>query len=723
MSDTSNSEKSQPDSNSSKPEGFERFLKKDGKAGTNDLLRELKETASVYVDNRRFGNYFEQDATVFGSVAGRDSGKWAKALSGDVVGKILIENIEKVSSVYVETVSYTQASFVLRDKHILVLSGHQNFGKQTTAVHLLSSLSDCEVFELNPALDNLGMLECEANQAYLIDTLTPGEGNQQKLDSYVLKRLSHKFKQNNSYLVITVDSSWHFSQRTLDDYILNWQSIPERQIILKNHLKWYLKNQYIENIDSVLQTDLVQSLLNDKLLPGDLDRLAELLAKVIRDELDLEEALSRFSVRVQQQVESWFNEHSKLNERVFFITLAVLSGSKSQAIEESSTHLQSLIQPKSDQQNEEKNKETDYFFGTTRSSFLKGLYASLDKGVENTNHGLSQIEIINLDNSVFQPAIISYVWNEYSRLREPILLWLKELGSHKNFDVSSRAAAAIGELSKYDFTTVLEKTLQPWANSEDERLRKLAALSLSISVMDSNLAPQVLALLSNWCGLKNNSYLRWTATVAYGGYVGFRFPDIALRNLLKIVKSTNESEDEQLFFPAAESIITLFQSGKFISDQYFNVLSEINQWIEQAKSNSEKVSALIVFLLLACEAKISLDSENNELPTLLWLIWEEKQQLGQNSDAEQTYEKKIVSLLRYSLILNPKTRKFILEQLGTWCELADNDRRWYPVLGTIFYQLIIQGNQHEKDRIFSYLKRWSSTSITANKIYRKLSRT
>lgn len=720
MSNTSNSENSQPERNSSKPEGFERFLKKEGKAGANDLLQELKETASVYVDNRRFGNYFEQDATVYGSVAGRDYGKWAKALSANVVGKILIENIEKVRSVYVETVSYTQASSVLRDKHILVLSGHQNFGKQTTAVRLLSSLSDGEVFEVNPALDNIGMLECEANQAYLIDTLTPGEGNQQKIDSYVLKSLSHKFKQNNSYLVITVDSSWHLSQRTLDDYILNWQTLPERKILLNNHLEWYLKNQYLEEIDSVLEADLVQSFLNDKLLPGDLDRLAELLANVIRDELDLEEALSRFSVRVQQQVESWFKEHSKLNERVFFITLAVLSGSKSQAIEESSTRLQSLIQPKSDN-DQEKNIETDYFFGTTRSSFLKGLYASLDKGVENTNHGTSQIEIINLDNSAFQPAIISYVWNEYSRLREPILLWLNELGTHKNFDVSSRAAAAVGELSKYDFTTVLEKTLQPWANSEDERLRKLAALSLSIPVMDSNLAPQVLALLDHWCGLKNNFYLRWTATVAYGGYVGFRFPDIALRNLLKIAKSTNESEDEQLFFAAAESIIILFQAGKFISGQYFKVLRDIYQWIEQAKSNSEKVSGLIVFIFLAYESKISLNSENNNLPTLLWLIWEEKEQLSQNPDIEPTYERIIISLLRHSLILNPTSRKIILEEMHNWCKLADNDRRWYPVLGTIFYQLIIQGNQHEKDRIFSYLKRWSSISMTADKIYRKLS--
>jgi hypothetical protein len=723
VSDASNSEK-QAESNSSIPEGFERFVK-DSKAETNDLLRDLKATAGVYIDNRSIGNYFEQEARVYGSVAGRDYGKQTTTLSGDVVGKILIENIEKICSVYVETPNYTQALSVLQEKHILVLSGNQNWGKQTTAVRLLSNLLGSEVFELNPAINNLSVLECEANQAYLIDTLTLGEGNKQKIDNYVVKSLSHKFKQNDSYLVITLDSRWHLSREISDDYILNWHFLPEREIILKKHLAWYLRNQSVqEEIDALIQDEGVQSLLNDnKLLPGDLDRLAELLAKVIRDELTPEEALSRLSIRVQQQVESWFAKHSDLKERVFFITLAVLSGSKSQAIEESSVQLQSFIQPKSDKdKDEDKDTETDPIFGKTRSSFLKELCASLGKGVENTNHGLSQIEIIQLDNSAFQPAILSYAWNEYSRLREPILLWLNKLGSHKNFDVSSRAAAAVGELSKYDFTTVLETTLQPWASSEDERLRKLAAFSLSIPVTDSNVAPQVLALLHHWCGLNNNFYLRWTATVAYGGYVGWRFPDIALRDLLKIVKSRNESENEQLFFMAAESITALFQAGKFISGQYLKVLNEIYQWIEQAKLNREKISGLLVFIFLAIEAKISLDSENNDLPTLLWLLWEEKEQLSQNPNAERAYKRTIVSMLRHSLVLNPTTRKIILEELHEWCKLADSDRRWYPVVGGIFYQLIIQGNEHEKDRIFESLKRWSSTdnSNTASKILSKI---
>jgi hypothetical protein len=722
VSDPSNSEKKPPESNSSIPDGFERFVK-DGKGETNDLLRDLKATASVYIDNRSIGNYFEQEARVYGSVAGRDYGKRTTTLSGDVVGKILIENIEKICSVYVETPNYTQALSVLHEKHIVVLSGNQNWGKQTTAVRLLSNLYRGEVFELNPAIDNLSVLECEANQAYLIDTLTLGDGNKQKIDNYVVKSLSHKFKQNDSYLVITLDSRWHLSQEISDDYILNWHFLPEREIILKKHLAWYLRNQSVqEKIDALIQDEGVQSLLNDnKLLPGDLDRLAELLAKVIRDELTLEEALSRLSSRVQKQVESWFAKHSDLKERVFFITLAVLSGSKSQAIEESSAQLQSFIQPKSDK-DEDKDTETDPIFGKTRSSFLKELCASLNKGVENTNHGLSQIEIIQLDNSAFQPAILSYTWNEYSRLREPILLWLNKLGSHKNFDVSSRAAAAVGELSKYDFTTVLETILQPWANSEDERLRKLAAFSLSIPVTDSNVAPQVLALLHHWCGLNNNFYLRWTATVAYGGYVGWRFPDIALRDLLKIVKSRNDSENEQLFFMAAESITALFQAGKFISGQYLKVLSEIYQLIQQAKLKHEKVSGLLVFIYLAIEAKISLDSENNDLPTLLWLLREEKEQLSQSPNVERAYERNIVSLLRHSLVLNPTIRKIILQELHEWCELADRDRRWYPVVGTIFYQLIIQGNEHEKERLFSHLERWSSInrSNTAGRILSKL---
>lgn len=718
MSQTTNPEKGSVEPNSSIPEEYERLVK-DGNARTNELLRELKAATSVYIDNRNIGNYFEQDAQVYGSVAGRDHGKSATALSGHIVGKILIESIEKVCSVYVETSSYTHADSVLREKHILVLSGHSNFGKQTTAVRLLSTFSQGEVFELNPSLDNLSVLECEKNQVYLIDTLTPREGNQQKIDNYVLKSLSHKFKQNDSYLIITVDSRWHFFRETLDDYILNWQALPTREIVLKKHLAWYLRNQSIkEEIDPLLQTDLVQSLLDDKLLPGDLDRLAELLAKVIRKELALEEALSRFSIRVQQQVKSWFETHSDLKKRVFFITLAVLNESQSQAIEEASTRLQYLIQPKL---NKDEDTYIDPIFGTTRSSFIKDLCASLDKAVENTNHGFSPIEIIKLDNSAFQPAILSYVWNEYSGLREPLLLWLNELGSHRSVDVSSRAAAAVGELSKYDFTTVLEKTLQPWANSQDERLRRLAGLSLSIPVMDSNLAPQVLALLHHWSSLNNNFYLRWTATVAYGGYVGWRFPDIALRDLLKIAKSGNESGNEQLFFMAAESITTLFEAGKFISGQYLKVLSEIYQWIKQAKFEREKVLGSFVFLLLALEAKISLDSENNNLPTLLWLIWEEKEQLAHNPDTESVYKETIVNLLQICLNLKP-IRKNVLKELHNWCKLADYDVRWYPVLGGIFYQLIIQGNEREKHRIFDYLRRLSSTdnTNTAGKILSKI---
>jgi hypothetical protein len=693
------------------PEDFERFFK-DDKTDSNDLIQGLK-AATVYIDNRSIGNYFEPDARIYGNVSARN---YEKQLSKEIIGQVFIKNIEKIRSVYIETLDYIRVSSVLNSKHILVLWGSPKFGKQTTAVQLLSSVSEGEVFEINPAIEDLTLFDCVSNKSYLIDTLTPSNGEVQKINNHVLKGLSQKLNQKNSYLIITLDSRWYFPQDVLDEYIFQWRVLPNSEETLLKHLQWYSKNQNIESdIHALIQVDPVQVILKDKLLPGDLDQLAELLSKVITKECELEESLSYFNIRIKQQVEFWFEQNLNFSYRIFFITLAILNGCKYQAVDDASQRLQSLSQSLHD-----KEVETDTcpIFERTRSSFLKDVCASLDQGFENTERGLSPVEIVKLDNSGFQPAILSFVWHEYNRLREPLLLLLYELGSDPSFDVRSRAAAAVGELSRYDFTSVLEKVLRPWANSQDQRLQKLAALALSIPIFDSNLAPQVLGLLHNWSGLTNNIRLRWTAIAAYGGYVGLRFPDVAMRDLFDIAKSGNEF----LFLAVAESITMLFQAGRLLSSQYFNILNTIQIWTREAKSDDDRLLSLLIFWLLMHRAKHIEDSSNNHLPTILWLIWQEKEWVKQNKIATQAYKDIVAFLVKESLNLNQITRKLILEELHEWLRFSDYDYRFYPVLGSFFYSLISHGNKHEKDRILSYLKRWSSieSSNTASKILFKI---
>lgn len=678
-------------------EEFERSVK-DGKVDTSELRQGLKEAATVYIDNRSVGNYFERDARIHGSVFNREYSRSSSTSSQEVVGQILIENIEKVREVYVETSEYYNALSVLKSQHVLVLWGNQKFGKQTTALHLCSSLSEGKIFEINPTIQDLNSIEFKSNQSYLIDNLTPSDGKEQKVNNYILKNLSQNFKQKNSYLVITIDSYWTFD-REMGEYVFSWNTLPDSKDTLDKHLRWYLQEQSATtDIEQLVKNHEIQSILENKLLPGDLDRLADLLSKVLTKEFELHEALSHFTIRIHQQVKSWFSEHSDISQRIFLVALAILNGCKYQDVDNASQKLQLLVQALS---NEDENNNIEPIFEKTRSSFLKEVGASLAQGLQNTERGLSPVEIVELNNSKFQPVILSYVWHEYNRLREPLLTLLYELGENPSFEVRTRAAAAVGELSRFDFSAVLDRVLRPWANSENLRLQRLAALALSIPIFDSNIAPQVLGLLNNWSTLKNNPSLRLTATIAYGGYVGLRFPDVALRDLFAIAKSG----DEFLFLAVAESITTLFEAGSFSSGQYFNVLDAIKTWIIKAKD--DELLSLLIFWRVLNRAKIATDSTNNLLSTVLWLLWQEREWAKHADEPIEIYREIVIFLVRQSLNLKA-TRKLILEELHLWLKLSDGDRNLYPVLGSFFYQLVIQSDKHEQERIFFYLKNWSS---------------
>jgi hypothetical protein len=125
------------------PERFERFVK-DDQADTNDLLKGLK-VATVYIDNRSIGNYFEQDARIYGSVSAREYRGYSSNFSKEIVGQVLIENVDKIRSVYIETSDYSHIISTLNNKNILVLWGDPNLGKQTTALHFLSSVTKSEI--------------------------------------------------------------------------------------------------------------------------------------------------------------------------------------------------------------------------------------------------------------------------------------------------------------------------------------------------------------------------------------------------------------------------------------------------------------------------------------------------------------------------------------------------------------------------------------------------
>lgn len=666
--------------------------------------------ASVYIDARSGGVFFGGEAHITGDVVGRrqvkQTLKQANEIYADTIaGRVLGEDLGKTRNVYVKPSLYDRACRVLSEKQVLILRGQAHWGKWTTALHLFLSLQVEEILELKPdvVLDDILSFEVGERKGYLVDTLAPDSA--QKLSPTVLNRISECLRKKDCYLVITVDSRVSLSKTALSNNLVIWNELPDSTQVLQAHFGWYLTDRdELAQALELSKTNEVRQLLGTHLMPGEVDRLAELLTNVVHSELELAEALSRFESRALQRVEEWFESHTELEKRTFMISLAVLSGASYQSVSSADERLQSLIRPTPV---EDESPDTQFIFGS-RSQRVQDACAHFSQGYEETEFGRSPVEILELDNPTFQPAVLHYIWNEYGRLRKPLVDWLKELGIQANFDVRTRVAAAVGELSKYNFGYIKGEILLPWANHQDKKARAAAAFALGIPAWEGEFAPQVLGLLHHWSTLRNNWKLNWAAAAAYGSLVGLRFPDIALRDLHSIA----QAKDLRLFAVLNRSVINLIQAGQVEPDYYFKVLDALIAWTSPPIDKIVALTGLLIFLDLVLDVKTEAVPDAEKWPALLWL-----------SQEDTAYRERITSLWRRAL--NTKlARKPALETLRQLLRVVDDDARLYFPTEQIIRELARQGVEREQERLRYHLNRWAmdskEQSTSADRLLRAL---
>lgn len=701
-------------------------------------FREIVETlftsqkiASIYIDARSGGAFFSGDTQIGGDVVGggrvnrtifeesvsgaihTGSGSIYSGSGGDENGKsgsirfgrVIQTDIRKIQRVYVQPYPYQQALQILQEKHLVILWGQMHWGKWTTAIHLLAGVQKMPIRELNPNVE-LAQLQGDTlppDGSYILDTLQSEKAV--GLAPFWLNQLSEQLCQSKSYLIITVDSRVTLNREQLSDYLTLWNELPSVTDLLSKHLPWYLDDvQLIEHATTLQKEQRVLQLLETTLRPRDVDHLATLIAQAARGDVALDDALARFTAQAYGLVENWFREHRALDERCFMIATAVLNGAKYQHVIDAQEALRNLLQPPSPKDAEESSGDT--VFSQPRSSRIKEVLAHLVQGYEVTEFGRTPIEQMVLDNPSMQPAVLHYVWYEYDRLRPPLLAWLQRLGLHASFDVRTRAAAAVGELSKFDFAYIRKEVLLPWANAGTAG-RASASVALGIPAWESEFAPQVLGLLHHWSTLPNNQNLRWTAAAAYGGLVGLRFPDAALRNLYIIAQAL----DPVLHLVAGSAIITLFNMGAQMPQFYSQVLTLMVEWTDVRGASFQQLTGLSVFLNLARECHVRVEPGDELWVTLLWLAQNDTF-LGQ------------ISQLWQRALNDKRSRLIALDVLQGWLRQVDTYPHMYTTSEALFTQLYEEGSEREKARIVTYLGRWHTlakqTIQSAGKILDKL---
>ena len=392
------------------------------------------------------------------------------------------------------------------------------------------------------------------------------------------------------------------------------------------------------------------------------------------------------------KVECWFESHQDPEQRILMITLAVLNGSNYQVAIEASTRLKCLIYPPSD-------REESFASGvvqttTRRTKRLEKVYAHLEDGYENKEYGQDRIKRVMFNEPELQSAVLQYIWEEEDAYCNSILTWIEELGSHPSFEIRIIAAAVAGELSSYTFGTVKDKVFLPWAKSDKPFVQRLAALALSVPAYNEHqdVSQQALKLVSHWSSLTNSPKLRWTAIVAYGTYVGLRFPSLALDKLYEVV----QSDDGHFFSVIAESVVNLFETSKFVSSQNIIVLNALEKWTEHTPKTPTHRLGSLIFIGIMHESKISVPSSNKQIPTLLFL-----------STELQKHEDSVIRLLQR--VLNLKlTRSIGLDESQRWLKVANGDRSLCKTMGRILFKICKTGNDRERERIGVCLSTWVS---------------
>ncbi len=697
---------------------------------TNDMKQLLEQilqgraVSSIYVDARSGGSYFQGTIGTMGDVVGGDvvysEPPYASPKSASPVperlpqsllaGRFLDSAIKKVISVYVQPSYYDNAKQLLATKRVVVLVGNSQSGRRTTAIHLCYHISRVEpatnepkIFEINPTIrvNDLRNMPFDHDKVYILHVASSEES--QQLNDFTLQSLSERLEGFDSYLVVIVDRQPKVFHS--EGYSLHCDASLDSRQLMETHLTWYAQDQsMLTQAQTLLATPLVAELLNGRLLPHEIDRLSQLVLYTVENALQIDDTIAQFSSYATKAVEQRFDSTITLQQRSFMIALAVLNGSPYHSVLEASKTLESRLSALFGSHEESPSKT---MFTVTKTQRLAMLGAHTTVGTEATEYGHSSVELLYLDNPAMQVATLAYLWHEYDELRIVLLEWLFDLGTVASTSVGLRVAAAVGLLSTYDFRVVREKVLIPWAKSENPNSRLLTAVALGIPAWDERHAPHVLGLLHHWSTLQHTT-LRWTAAVAYGGFVGLRYPDIAVQNLATILQSGNP----MLFMVVLTSVQSLFDEGERTRDYYMTILAALVVWTEAAQLRLMKLAGLLIFITIAETSMADCKSctRHATCSTLLGLL------------AEDTmYEPLIAVLYRRALDYKP-TRSGALTVLHQWLVFVDAEPTLYATLGGLLFVMVTTGTDKEKERIFFYLKRWSQGSgrNAALKIYTKL---
>lgn len=183
-------------------------------------------------------------------------------------------------------------------------------------------------------------------------------------------------------------------------------------------------------------------------------------------------------------------------------------------------------------------------------------------------------------------AVLEVVWQEGQSVRDPVLVWLRELSAHPVRDVRIKVAHAIGRLATYDFGVIDEEFLQRWSGPAARQNEQwMAAWAFEAAAHAENTSGRVLErlrLLSSGGTPKK----RTVAARAYGSRIGVDWIEEALTAFRRIVLNS-PVQHRYMQDAVARSLTEVYTRQTAPA-----ILGELARWVEKKQPALRRTAAL-----------------------------------------------------------------------------------------------------------------------------------
>ncbi len=570
-----------------------------------------RDVSMVYI-HREVKNFYGDEPQYISPQLKPMSGKSPKLqrIKDLVLNPLPFWEIERSAAVYVPMKNHNEALERLRqNKGILILYGKTGTGKRTTAIRLLiqllEHLPDINLYELNPSIrlkDIISNQEFPPNSGIILES--PSGEALEGLQDFHLNALCSKIQESsNKALIITtshVTPSFPMSYRHL---ILPWKlewpgDILKSQLeVLNKHLRYFVytkADRHIDNISSYTEmiNNLpdIQNILKRQITPAEIASLAEALLPTLTGQYSIEEALARFGSHAYKEVEQWFAEGHAPEDEALLIATAVFHRAPYVVVNDISQDLLRRLQPTEHRESEGKelrDSTSGSLFASARHrrQRLTSIRAHTEKDKWHGHFGEVEEEVIVFDNPAWQEAVVRLLW-EFDAYREVILQWLMDYGAHSWHALRTRAAAAIGAWAQEDFSFIETRVLREWARSPNPDVRRSAAQVLGITIWDERRSGTTSRLLHYWATQKDEPRWQWTATMAYAGLAGPRFPQQTLSDLGSVAGQT--VEHPFLLEPFLRALLNFYAAATTLPDRRLSLLESLKEWSEDGETRKQR---------------------------------------------------------------------------------------------------------------------------------------